>query len=406
LTYTATSQWKAPTARSGIIQIGRDFIADLAILVVSLLVAVYLRHVIPAGGSEGSTYPWPNEMAYGLVGLSLAVTYVAASLAGHFHSGVRRILAPLAGAVVSFVVLVGAVPGMSIAQKVYFLVVSLILVALLVPFPVRHGRIDDRAPVGESIARVWRNRELLRIWVSYNVRARYAQAVLGIAWIVLFPLSTAFIMSLVFADLLHSATRGAPFIAFFLAGIVPWGLFNQSVAAGMRSIVTAMGLINQIYFPREIIVLSSLGEAIVDTSFMLLAMLVIDAIVGVYPNGLFVVLPLLFAIELSLTLGLMLLLSWLSAVVRDIPQLVTVLLQMLFYLTPIIYPLSIVPPRVQALLMLNPLTPVIVSFRGIVVYNTVPDWASLIYPAALGVALLVFGYRSFKSNEDYLADLV
>lgn len=393
--------------RPAAIGLARDFTVDLATLFGALFVAIYLRHQVPIDSAAPGTVHWyAPEVIIAIAGSLCAVFAAGFAVRGALSPSAVRFLTPLVAAGIAFVALLVAVPGMPDLQKLYFAGAALLLILLVVPFPVRSGSIDDRPGLAESVAGVWKNRELLRIWVTYNVRSRYTQAVLGVAWIILLPLSTAFIMSLVFADLLHLAKIGVPFIAFFLAAMVPWGLFNQSVAAGMRSIVTAMGLINQIYFPREIIVLSSLGEALVDTAFMFVAMLVINAIVGVYPNVLFAALPVLFLIELGLTLGLMLLLSWLSAIVRDVPQLVTVLLQMLFYLTPIIYPLQIVPAHVRYLLMINPLTPLVQSFRAIVVYNTPPDWSTLVYPAALAVGLLVFGYRSFKSNEDYLADLV
>jgi lipopolysaccharide transport system permease protein len=101
----------------------------------------------------------------------------------------------------------------------------------------------------------------------------------------------------------------------------------------------------------------------------------------------------------------MLVVSWLSVLVRDIPQLVTVVLQMLFYLSPVIYPVQIIPPHYRFLVTLNPIGVLVVAFRQVLVYGAAPDWSALIYPAALGVALLIFGYRLFKTNEDRMADM-
>jgi lipopolysaccharide transport system permease protein len=135
-------------------------------------------------------------------------------------------------------------------------------------------------------------------------------------------------------------------------------------------------------------------------------MLVINALVGVFPNTLFVFLPLIVIMEVALSLGLMFVVSWVSVLVRDIPQLVSVLLQIIFYLCPIIYPISIVPERWRFLIELNPLAVLVEAYRDIIVYDRSPDWYSLIYPAALGVALLLFGYRSFKRYEDSFADML
>jgi len=139
---------------------------------------------------------------------------------------------------------------------------------------------------------------------------------------------------------------------------------------------------------------------------MFAAMLVIDGLVGILPNGLFVILPLLLIIQITFMLGLMFIVSWVSVLIRDIPQLISVLLQILFYLSPIIYPVSIIPHRYQFLVNLNPMALLITAYRDVLVYNRAPDWFSLIYPAALGIALLVFGYRHFKANEDRFADMI
>src|SRR5262249_42546174 len=98
--------------------------------------------------------------------------------------------------------------------------------------------------------------------------------------------------------------------------------------------------------------------------------------------------------------------SWLSVLVRDVPQLVSVLLQMLFYLCPIIYPLTAIPAQYQPLIMLNPVATLIEAYHAIIISRRPPDFLSLIYPAALGIGFLVFGYRLFKANEDRFADMV
>ncbi len=120
----------------------------------------------------------------------------------------------------------------------------------------------------------------------------------------------------------------------------------------------------------------------------------------------FVFLPVLLLIQVALMLGLMFTVSWLSVFVRDVPQLVSVFLQILFYLCPIIYPVSIVPHRYQFLINLNPMGLLIEAWRNVIVYDRMPDWFSLIYPAALAFGVLVFGYRHFKANEDRFADML
>lgn len=387
----------------------RDLAVEFVTLFAAYLVATYLRRQLPFGKYVGTNYEWHHPQIYLAIATGLIATYALEFALGSVTTWSRR-KTRRAMAFVGIAAAIGSIslldPRQSGLEKIYFMVAALILVLLLHPWPTLRSEETGEATLRQHLVRLWANRALLRIWVQYNVQSRYSQTILGVLWIILFPLAQAFILAIVFSQFLRISLPGVPFVAFFLAGFVPWTLFNQGISAGMRSILGAMGLINQIYFPREIIVLSALGEALVDTFFLFLAMLVINAIAGIYPNPWFVLLPLLFLVEIVLLLGIMLVVSYLSVLVRDIPQLVSVLLQLLFYLSPIIYPLNIVPRQYHFLITLNPTAAIIEAFHDVIVYGRPPDWWGVIYPAVLGVGLLVFGYRSFKSREDDLADLV
>jgi lipopolysaccharide transport system permease protein len=406
--YAQVSHAVARTPASRGISLLREYALDLALLLTAYLVATYWRKALPFGKFVGFNYEWHTPKLYVTIALGLAAAYLLrlAVKGTHVVRSAPHFLTLLAGIVLVCAGLTLFLPYQSGLQKGYFVLIALVLSLLAVPIHDRADRVERAPPVAVSLARLWANRSLLRIWVQYNVLDRYAQAILGILWIILLPLSTAFVMSVVFSQIMRIHTGAVPFIAFFLSAFVPWGLFSQSISGGMRSILGAMGLINQIYFPREIIVLSALGEALVDAFFMFSAMLVINAVVGVLPNGLFVILPLLLLIQVIFMLGLMFIVSWISVIIRDIPQLVSVLLQILFYLSPIIYPVGIIPHRFQFLVTLNPVALLVQAYRDVIVYDRQPDWLSLVYPAALGVALLVFGYRHFKANEDRFADML
>ena len=340
--------------------------------------------------------------------------YVAVLLAVVVAGGVRLVtpersaaargLAALTAVGVVTAALAGSAPGWSAAGVLGFAGAGVALVALVLPWP-RRGAMVARPSLPAELRRLWGRRQLARLWVTYNVRSRYAQAFLGVLWIALVPLATALVMSIVFARLLRGDVGGVPFIAFLLAGVVPWNVFRQSVTTGMTSMIKSMSLINQVAFPREIIVIAAFGEVLVDGAVMIGTMLVVNAIVGVWPNPHYVALPILIAIQLAFTLGLMLLTAWLSALIRDIPHLVNVLLQVVFYLCAVIYPASIIPDPYRLLVDLNPVAILIANYRDIIVYDRSPDWGALVYPGTLAVGLLVFGYRTFKGHEDTLADL-
>jgi ABC-type polysaccharide/polyol phosphate export permease len=402
----AGSAGAAPASRSwqrralGILRI---YLFDSAVLLAAYLVATYWRKSLPLGKYVGANYQWQTPGLYLTIAAGAALGYALYPLLPRpWRARVsHRLYLMVASLLFACLGITIFLPRQSGLQKGYFMLLGLALIGLLVPW----SRARDYS-LTSSLKRLWANKSLLRIWVQYNIQSRYTQAVLGILWIVLLPLSTALVMTVVFAKIMRVPTGKEPFIAFFLAGFVPWGLFSQAISGSMRSILGSMGLMNQIYFPREIIVLSALGEALVDASFMFLAMVIIDIAVGVNPTTLYLLLPILLIIQVVFTLGLMFIVSWASVFVRDIPQLVSVLLQILFYLCPIIYPVAIVPHQYRFLITLNPIAVLIVAYRDIIVYARMPDWISLTYPAAFGIGLLVFGYRHFKTNEDRFADMM
>ncbi|HEX6509583.1 MAG TPA: ABC transporter permease, partial [Chloroflexota bacterium] len=349
--YASGIRWTASAVPAYIMAAVRDYALDLVLLLTAYLVATYWRKVLPFGKFVGSNYEWHTPRLYAAIALGLAAAYVLRLLLRNKPAmrSAPHFLTLLIGIAFSVLAITVLLPYQSGLQKIYFVGLALFLGLLVVPIRDTTRLVEHAPPLGTSLAALWANRSLLRIWVQYNIHSRYAQAILGVLWIVLLPLSTAFVMSVVFSQIMRIHTGAVPFIAFFLGAFVPWGLFSQAISAGMRSILGAMGLINQIYFPREIIVLSALCEALVDAFFMFIALLVIDAVVGVLPNPLFVLLPILLVIQVALMLGLMFIVSWLSVLIRDIPQLVSVLLQILFYLSPIIYPVGIIPHRYQFL---------------------------------------------------------
>ncbi|HEU5346987.1 MAG TPA: ABC transporter permease [Ktedonobacterales bacterium] len=407
--YTTTMSRNALPSFERPFAIARAALLDFAILAVSYLIATYFRQTLPIGKYVGTNYEWYSARIYLTIALGVVVAQLFCNLVdgGRFVQTRRgRLAAALLSLAVALVALTVLLPYQSGLQKSYFAICALALLLLIVPVPVAAHSEAGLPTMAANLTRLWANRALLRIWVQYNVQSRYAQAFLGILWIILLPLSSALVMNIVFGELLRVSTGDAPYISFLLVGLVSWGLFSQAISAGMRSILNAMGLVNQIYFPREIIVLSALGEAIVDAFFMFVATIVIGMFVGVYPNLYFALLPLLIVIQLAFSLGLMFIVSWLSVLVRDVPQLVSVGLQIIFYLCPIIYPTSVIPERFRPLIMLNPLAALMEAYRAIMVYHQPPHFMGLLYPAALGIGFLVFGYRLFKTNEDRFADMV
>ena len=258
-----------------------------------------------------------------------------------------------------------------------------------------------------NILNLWNNRMLLKIWTQYNIKSRYSQAWLGILWIIIQPLATSIILAFVFSQIFKSVdTNGAPFISFYLVAYVGWMLFSIGISNGSVSILGALGLVNQVYFPREIVVLVKISEALTDVAFTFVAVLFVNATLGILPNANYIYLIPVIFIELCLMLGISLFTSYLSVFIRDVPQFVTIVLQFMFYLTPILYPLSAIPSSARVIALLNPLAPIVTAYRSIILHNTPPDIVSLYYPGVAAGILVYCGYIFFKQYEKRLTDYV
>ena len=382
----------------------RDYLTDLALLFAAYVVAVHHRRSLPFGSRTALEGWWHDPMPLVVIGLALAITHAARVPLKTSRNG--RFLAPLSAVALAAIGLSIAPEHYSRLLTIYFAGTALLFVALVVPLPGAWTIAAEQHGLGASVRKLWARRGLLRLWVLFNVRSRYAQTALGLLWVILLPLASALVMSLVFSRLMRAPVGNVPFIAFLLAGLTPWNFFRQCLGNSSRALVTSMGLMNQVYFPREIIVLATLGEALVDMSVMFGTMLVVNAIVGIWPNPWFVFLPVIILVQTIFMLGLMLILAWLGALIRDVPNLVQLALQIIFYLCAVIYPAKIVPTNYRWLITINPIAVLITAYRDIIVYDHAPNWLSLFYPAAFGVVILVYGYRLFKTKEDNVADLL
>ncbi len=387
-----------------------QMVANLLILIGAHLIAVQIRLRIPWGLALGPEYDGQPIGMYvvfiGAVGLAYGMAWIVARA-----ERPRRILAPHK----QFRVLIVAIglawagalvflPDLSQLQMAYFTVTAVVLGVCVIVWPGRINRGATGRDVYTALIRLWAARPLLGLWLRLNIQSRYSQTVLGILWIVLLPLATSGVLALAFSQFLR-VKSDVPFIVFFFCALLMWGLFNQGIFNGMGAIRARMELIRQVAFPREVLVLLAIGEALIDLFFTLIAMIIVNALHGIWPNAQWVYLPALIGILLCLTLGLMFFLSSLSLLVRDIPQLVSVVMQLLFYLTPILYPVDAIPERFRFIVLLNPVGLVIQAVREVVIYARPPDPLTLYYPTVVGLTLLYMGYAFFKANEERFADL-
>lgn len=249
-------------------------------------------------------------------------------------------------------------------------------------------------------------RDLLFAWTSRILRARYQQSILGGLWAILQPLATVIIFTVVFSYVLKVDTGNTPYIIFSYTAMVPWLLFSSSITDMVESIVSNMNLVSKIFFPREILVISTLLARIVDffIAYILLIILIIIYQVPVTIT-LWLFLPVILLIQITLSLGIGLFASALNVFYRDIKHVFTLIMQLWLYASPIIYPITFVPEKWKKIYMLNPMVGIIEAYRSVMIYRTFPD-ISLLFSALIAVAVFIAGYWFFKRVEVQFADII
>lgn len=249
-------------------------------------------------------------------------------------------------------------------------------------------------------------KDLLWEWTSRNIRARYQQSALGWLWAVIQPVAQVMIFTLVFTQFVPIDTDDTPYILFSYLAIVPWSLLAAALPDMTNSLVENMTLVTKIYFPREILPVAALLARLMD--FGIAAVLVIFLIVyyrvPLYPVAL-MYFPLILAVELLLLLGLGLAGAALNVFFRDVRSFLVLGLQLWFYASPVIYPVSLVPERLRSIYFLNPMAGVIAAYRDVILYGK-PPGPYLAVAAGVSLAIFLLGYWLFKRVEFQFADIV
>ena len=260
--------------------------------------------------------------------------------------------------------------------------------------------------LGLDLYELWRYRELIFFLTWRDIKVRYKQAVLGIAWAVLQPILTVLIFTVIFGILLRTPSQGLPYPLFALSALLPWQLFATALQRSSVSLVGNANLITKIYFPRLAIPLSTVFAALVDFLVSLLVLLVVMVYYQHLPslNSLWLPLIILLALLTALAVGL-----WLSALnvqYRDVQHMVPFIIQVWMYASPIVYPIETIPEGIWRVLYgLNPMVGVIQGFRWALLGTDPPDITMLISVGVV-VILLVSGLYYFRRMEKTFADIV
>jgi lipopolysaccharide transport system permease protein len=267
--------------------------------------------------------------------------------------------------------------------------------------------IQPRKKLGlADITELWRYRELLFFFSWRDLKVRYKQTSIGIAWAVFQPLMTMLIFSVFFGKLLNIPSDGIPYPIFVYTGLLFWQFFSSSLGEVSNSLVANQSIITKVYFPRLILPLSAIATNFVDFCVASGVLVVLMVYYDFIPHlsGLLIV-PLLLLMTYFAALGGGLVLSAINVKYRDVRYVLPYFMQMLLFITPVIYPAS-AAGKYSWLLAINPMTGVIKAARGSLLGTEPVNWLLLGISSVAIVIIFCLGVVVFKKTERYFADIV
>jgi lipopolysaccharide transport system permease protein len=265
-----------------------------------------------------------------------------------------------------------------------------------------------------SLVELWRYRELLWFLALRDIKVRYKQTVLGVAWAVLQPLFTMIVFSVFFGALAgigervpaNSAGQTIPYSVYVLCALLPWQLFAFALTSSSNSLVQYRGIITKVYFPRLIVPMAPLVCGLIDFAIALGLLALLMAWFGVVPGWQIVFFPGFVLLALASALAVGVWLSALNALYRDVQYTLPFLTQVWFFLTPVAYPSSLVPERWRWLYGLNPMAGVVEGFRWSLLDSGASPGPMMLVSIGTIALLLIGGLFGFRRMEKQFADLV
>lgn len=253
-------------------------------------------------------------------------------------------------------------------------------------------------------------RELMATLVERDLRVRYKQATLGLAWAVISPIVTMIAFTVLFTKVTHIKIGGPPepYVLYSYLGLIPWTFFSAALSNGGSSLTGNVALLNKLYCPREVFPIAAMGDAMIDATIASCVLFLLFPIEGTAPQLTSLWLPIVLLPVLVMAIGLALVCAVVTVYIRDLALIIPLALQIGLFATPVAYPLNRLIHN-HALVTIygaiNPLAPVLQSVRRVVLYGQAPNWIPLGIGAASSLLMLVVGYRLFKRMETGIADV-
>ncbi len=260
-----------------------------------------------------------------------------------------------------------------------------------------------------AVREVWGFRELLFTLVERDLRVRYKQAALGLAWAVISPIVEMIAFTVLFTKVTHiNIGIAVPYPLFAYLGLIPWTFFSSAVSGGAASLTGNVPLLNKLYCPREVFPLSALGDATFDALIASMILFILFPIYGFAPKIETLWLPVILLPLLMASLGVALVCSVVTVYVRDFQQIVPMAIQIGLFATPVAYPLThLIHTRAGIIIYsaVNPLAPVLDSLRLTVLQGLQPDWPAMAVGGISAFLMMTGGYVVFKRMETGIADV-
>lgn len=245
-------------------------------------------------------------------------------------------------------------------------------------------------------------KELIKNLVISDLKTKYSSSILGFAWSMLNPLLMMLVLYFVFSNVFKYTQDY--FALYLLIGITSWRFFALGTSVAMSSIVGKASLVTKIFIPREILPLSVVLSALVSSLLEFLVLIPLLLIFGVKPSFMILLFPLLHILYFPIVYGIALALASLYVYYRDLNQIWDVLIQIGFFLSPIVYPLSLIPEKYIFYYKLNPITGLIEMYRDVLLYNKLPELMDLGIVILYGIVLLILGSLLFRKLSSKFAE--
>lgn len=260
---------------------------------------------------------------------------------------------------------------------------------------------------GLDLKELWSYRELFYFFTWRDIKLRYKQTFFGIVWAIMQPFITMVVFSVVFGRLANMPSDNIPYPIFVYAGLLLWNIFSNSLNNASQSLISGAEVIKKVYLPKIIIPVASVMVTLVDFLFAALIFIGMIFYYGFIPNfqGL-LILPFLLIITVFSSLGLGWFLAAVNVKYRDVRYALPFFIQLLIFVTPVIYPVSIVPRAYQWILTLNPMTGVVESFKAAFLGTMPISWSGLAISAVVSIIVLILGLAYFLKTERFFADII